>query len=89
MLEMALMFTGACLMLALAINLFHLVQSKTKPDKILAVDTMYINGLGVIILLGIYFNSAQFFEAGLLIAMLGFISTVALCKYLLRGDIIE
>lgn len=89
MLTYALVFTGLCLLIAMSINLFHLVNSKTKPDKVLAVDTLYINGLGIIIVLGIYFKSAQFFEAGLLIAMLGFIGTVALCKYLLRGDIIE
>jgi multicomponent K+:H+ antiporter subunit F len=50
---------------------------------------MYINAIALILLYGIYAESVLYFEAALLIAMLGFVSTAALCKYLLRGDIIE
>jgi multicomponent K+:H+ antiporter subunit F len=50
---------------------------------------MYINAIALILLYGIYIKSALYFEAAVLIAMLGFVSTAALCKYLLRGDIIE
>ncbi|TMP79906.1 K+/H+ antiporter subunit F, partial [Pseudoalteromonas ruthenica] len=59
------------------------------PDRILALDTMYINSIALIILYGMSMGTALYFEAALLIAMLGFVSTVAVCKYLLRGDIIE
>ncbi len=89
MLTTAILVATACLILALVMNLFHLIRANTKPDKILAVDTMYVNGLGLIVLFGIYYGTHFYFEAAILIAMLGFISTVALCKYLLRGDIIE
>jgi len=58
-------------------------------DRILALDTLYINSIALIILLGLYNGSALYFEGALLIAMLGFVSTAALCKYLLRGDIVE
>jgi multicomponent K+:H+ antiporter subunit F len=59
------------------------------PDRILALDTLYVNTIALLVLLGILLGSALYFEAALLIAMMGFVGTVALCKYLLRGDIIE
>ena len=56
---------------------------------VLALDTMYVNSIALIVLLGLWLDSKTYFESALLIAMLGFISTVAVCKYILRGDIIE
>jgi multicomponent K+:H+ antiporter subunit F len=50
---------------------------------------MYINSIALILLFGLFMGTAIYFEAALMIAMLGFVSTAALCKYLLRGDIIE
>jgi multicomponent K+:H+ antiporter subunit F len=58
-------------------------------DRILALDTMFINAIGLIVLLGIAQGSAIYFEASLIIAMLGFVSTVAYARFVLRGDIIE
>ena len=58
-------------------------------DRILALDTMFINALGLIVLLGIVQGTAIYFEATLIIAMLGFVSTVAYARFVLRGDIIE
>ncbi|SLN15272.1 K+/H+ antiporter subunit F [Roseisalinus antarcticus] len=58
-------------------------------DRILALDTMFINAIGLIVLLGIYQGTRIYFEASLIIAMLGFISTVAYARFVLRGDIIE
>lgn len=58
-------------------------------DRILALDTMFINAIGLIVLLGIYQGTAVYFEASLIIAMLGFVSTVAYARFVLRGDIIE
>ncbi|MDE0983353.1 MAG: K+/H+ antiporter subunit F [Yoonia sp.] len=58
-------------------------------DRILALDTMFINAIGLIILLGIYQGTQIYFEAALIIAMLGFVSTVAYARFVLRGDIIE
>ena len=58
-------------------------------DRILALDTMFINAIGLIVLLGIWQGTAIYFEASLIIAMLGFVSTVAYARFVLRGDIIE
>ncbi|MDG1376903.1 MAG: K+/H+ antiporter subunit F [Yoonia sp.] len=67
----------------------RLVLGPTPGDRILALDTMVINGLGLVVVLGIYQGVQIYFEVSLLIAMLGFVSTVALARFLLRGDIIE
>ncbi len=74
---------------ALLMNLIRLFRGPDLPDRILALDTLYINSIGLILLFGLYRGSTLYFEAALLVAMLGFVSTAALCKYLLRGDIIE
>lgn len=58
-------------------------------DRILALDTMFINAIGLIVLLGIAQGTQIYFEASLIIAMLGFVSTVAYARFVLRGDIIE
>lgn len=74
---------------ALLLNLARLLGGPDLPDRILALDTMYINSIALLIVYGIHVGTGLYFEIALLIAMLGFISTVALCKYLLRGDILE
>jgi len=74
---------------ALILSFIRLVMGPDLPDRILALDTLYINSIALLILLGIYLDSALYFEAALLIAVMGFISTLALSKYLLRGDIME
>ena len=58
-------------------------------DRVLAVDTMVINIIALIVLAGIHERSTIFFVAALLFAMFGFISTVAYCRFVLRGDVIE
>ena len=75
--------------IAIALNLWRLVVGPSLPDRILALDTMYINAIALLVLFGIYQGSLFYFEAALLIAVMGFVGTVALSKYLLRGDIIE
>lgn len=81
-----------CLMiigLALVLTMARLVIGPDLPDRILALDTLYINAIALLVLFGIWLNSTLYFEAALLIAIMGFIGTVAVTKYLLRGDIIE
>lgn len=75
--------------IALLLNAIRLFLGPSTCDRILALDTLYINSIALIVLLGLYFESVMYFESALLIAMLGFVSTAALAKYLLRGDIIE
>jgi len=79
----------AALGLALAMNLWRLFRGPGVADRILALDTMVINVIGLIVLAGIAGGSGTSFEAALLLAMVGFVSTVAFAKFLLRGDIIE
>ena len=75
--------------LALLLNAWRLLRGPGVADRILALDTLYINTLALLVLLGIQWRTELYFEAALLIAMLGFVSTVVLSKYLLRGDIVE
>ncbi|MDD0844300.1 K+/H+ antiporter subunit F [Pseudomonas sp. Gutcm_11s] len=75
--------------LALALATARLIKGPCLPDRVLALDTLYINAIAMIVLFGIWKGSELFFEVALLIAVLGFVSTVAVAKYMLRGDIIE
>lgn len=75
--------------LALLLNAWRLLRGPGVPDRILALDTLYINTLALLVLLGVYLGTDVYFEAALVIAMLGFVGTVVLSKFLLRGDIAE
>jgi len=89
MIELALNFAFGAVSLALLMNLFRALRGPTTMDRVLAVDTMVINLIALVILFGIRERSTVYFEAALLLAMFGFVSTVAYCKFVLRGDIIE
>jgi multicomponent K+:H+ antiporter subunit F len=75
--------------LALVLNFVRIVRGPSAVDRVLALDTLYVNSIALVVLLGVARASALFFEAALVIALMGFVSTVALCKFLLRGDIVE
>lgn len=87
--DIAMIVTFITLALSQILSMVRLVIGPTPGDRILALDTMVINGLGIVIALGIYQGAQIYFEVSLLIAMLGFVSTVALARFVLRGDIIE
>lgn len=89
MLTAVLYIAFALMSAALLLNLWRVLRGPEVTDRIIALDTLYINTIALLVLHGIHLGSAIYFEAALLIAMMGFIGTVALCKYLLRGDIIE
>lgn len=89
MLAAVLPYAIAMVSLALALSLLRLLLGPDAPDRILALDTLYINAIALLILFGLVQDSALYFEAALLIAVMGFVGTVALSKYLLRGDIME
>lgn len=82
-------WAGGGFSLALLFSLWRLLRGPTPADRILALDTLYINAMALLVLFGIRFGTSLYFEAALMIAMLGFVGTVALSKYLLRGDIVE
>ncbi len=89
MLKTVVLISAFLVGIAMLFCLWRLIKGPDITDRILALDTLYINSIALIILLGLYHGSAMYFEGALLIAMLGFVSTAALAKYLLRGDIIE
>lgn len=77
------------LALALVLNAYRLLRGPGVADRILALDTLYINACALLVVLGLAFDTTLYFEAALLIGLLGFVGTVVLSKYLLRGDIVE
>lgn len=88
-LDIALIIAFGILALGQIMSMVRLVIGPTPGDRILALDTMVINALGLVVVLGIQQGAQIYFEVSLLIAMLGFVSTVALARFILRGDIIE
>lgn len=89
MLTYALYFAFGCFGLALLFNLWRIAKGPDTSDRILALDTMVINVIALLILYGIHQGTAIYYEASMLVAMVGFVSTVAYCRFVLRGDIIE
>ena len=85
----ALVFAFACFGVSLVLNLWRVLRGPESSDRILALDTMVINAIALLILLGILQGSAVYFEVSMLFALVGFVSTVAYCRFLLRGDVIE
>lgn len=68
---------------------WRLLRGPELPDRILALDTLYMGMVALVILLDIRFDTELLFEAALIVAMMGFVSTVALARYVTRGDVIE
>lgn len=89
MLTLAIEAAFVIMTLAMLMNLWRMVRGPALPDRILALDTMYINSIALIVLFGVHQGTELYFEAALLIAVMGFVGTVAVVKYLLRGDIVE
>ena len=79
----------AAVTVAVVLCAWRLLRGPEMTDRLLALDTLYMNAVALIVLLGIRWNTALLFEAALLVAMLGFASTVALARYLSRGDVVE
>lgn len=88
-LALALDFALAAVALAMLLCGWRLLGGPTLPDRILALDTLAINAVALVVLLGIRWQTAMLFEAALIIAMLGFVSTVALARFVCRGDVME
>jgi multicomponent K+:H+ antiporter subunit F len=79
----------AAIAVALLLNLWRLWLGPDTVDRVLALDTIVINAIALVVLLGIGLGTTMYFEAALVMAMLGFVSTVAFCKFMLRGNVIE
>lgn len=75
--------------LAMLPSAWRLITGPHATDRILAIDTLYLNAVALMVLLGMRSSTPLLFEAALLVAMLGFASTAALARYLTRGDVVE
>jgi len=89
MLNFAINTAFASIGIAMLLCLLHLVRASDAADRILALDTLYINAIALLILLGVRTGTSIYFEAALLIALTGFIGTVALARYLERDRVME
>jgi len=87
--QLALDFATLAVALAMVLCGVRLLRGPDMPDRILALDTLYINVVALVILLGVRWQTAMMFEAALIVAMLGFVGTVALARYISRGDVVE
>ncbi len=87
MLDLALDFAFVALAAAIALAAVRLARGPSVPDRILALDALYVNAVAVAILLGIRYDSVAYFEAALVIALMGFVATVALARYAARGEV--
>ena len=77
------------LLAAMGCSVLRLLKGPHAQDRVLALDCMYLNGMLLMLVLGIYYGSQHYFEAAMLIALLGFASSTAMAKFLLRGEVIE
>ena len=89
------MIATACLVavgaisVSMLLNLYRLGRGPDVLDRILSLETLVINTIGLVVVIGIWFGTTLYFEIALLNVAVGFLSTVAFCKYLLRGNVIE
>lgn len=88
-LSMAINATLLLYMLALAIGAARLAKGPTAQDRVLALDFMYVVAMLVLLVLAIRYDSRMYFEGALLMVLFGFVSSVAMAKFLLRGEVIE
>jgi multicomponent K+:H+ antiporter subunit F len=89
LLSSAILVALACYSIAMILALVRLLRGPSAQDRVLALDFLYVNGMLVMLTLGIFFASGMYFVAALLIALFGFVSSAALAKFLLRGEVIE
>ena len=85
----AIVFAQACFALAMGLALVRLLRGPSAQDRVLAMDLIYTIGMLVMMVLAIRYRSSMYFEAALLIALFGFVSSMAMAKFLLRGEVIE
>ncbi|TYR30666.1 K+/H+ antiporter subunit F [Mesorhizobium microcysteis] len=83
--------TAAQAMLAIAMGFatFRMMKGPRAQDRVLGLDTLYVNSMLLLLVFGIRTGNVLYFEVALIIGMLGFVATVALAKFLMRGEVIE
>ena len=88
-LSWALPLALAMLALAMVFTLVRLLRGPSAQDRVLALDCMYLNGMLAMLVMGILYDSTNYFEAALLVALFGCVGSTAMAKFLLRGEVIE
>jgi multicomponent K+:H+ antiporter subunit F len=88
-LHWSLLVAQLCLTAAMACAAFRMLRGPRAQDRVLGLDTFYVNSMLLLLTFGIRSGSTWYFEAALIIAVLGFAGTVALAKFLMRGEVIE
>lgn len=89
LLDWAVLAAQALLVAAMGCAAFRMLAGPRAQDRVLAVDALYVNAAMLLLVFGIRTGSTHYFEAALLIALLGFVATAALAKFLMRGEVIE
>jgi multicomponent K+:H+ antiporter subunit F len=89
LLHASLLIAQVLLALAMSCATFRLLRGPRAQDRVLALDTLYVNAMLLILTFGMREGSTIYFEAALVIALLGFVSTAAVAKFLMRGEVIE
>ncbi len=89
MITTALVFAFGCFGIGFLFCIWRIIVGPDSADRILALDTLVINVIATVVLYGIWRGTTVYFEASMLGAMVGFVSTVAYCRFVLRSDIIE
>jgi multicomponent K+:H+ antiporter subunit F len=89
MIDQATTLAIAMICVALLLTCWRLLAGPDVLDRVLALDTLYVNALALVVLLGIKFRTQVYFEAALVIAMLGFVGTVVTARFVSRGDVVD
>ena len=89
LLGFAVTFSSVCFALAMLLAALRMFRGPAAQDRVLALDALYMNGLLLLLVLGVRSLSSAYFDMALLIALFGFVGTVALAKFLLRGEVVE
>lgn len=89
LLQLAIGYAAVCVVLAMLFCAVRLLIGPAAHDRVLALDTLWMCGMLLALVLGIHFGGPIYFDVAMLIALIGFVSTIALTKFLMRGEIIE
>lgn len=89
LLEVAIGYALVCTLVAMAFCAIRLLIGPSAHDRVLALDTLWMCGMLLALVLGLRFGTQVYFEVAILVALIGFVSTIAMAKFLMRGEIIE
>jgi len=89
LLELSVGYALVCVLMAMVFCALRLLRGPSAHDRALALDTLWMTGMLLALVLGIRFGTQVYFEVAVLVALIGFVSTVAIAKFLMRGEIIE